>query len=166
MKALGEEEVLAVQATLATQEAERKQLQRQQTELTTVQRQQTELTTAIQETAKRLAQQAQEIQQHQRSLVEIAQTLVVEGQSIVDCQQQRNEAQQALDASREAAAEIASASEAWVQQQTAFNRQIETLLQTLEPQRTEQAQLQERNHQNHNVQSKHNFKNAIINYSN
>ncbi|WGV27161.1 chromosome segregation protein SMC [Halotia branconii] len=137
VKALGEEEVLAVQATLATQEAERKQLQRQQTDLTT----------AIQETAKHLTQQAQEIQQHQNSLVEIAQTQVVEGQSIVYSQQQRNEAQQALDASREAAAEIASASEAWVQQQTAFNRQIETLLQTLEPQRTEQAQLQERNHQ-------------------
>jgi chromosome segregation protein len=137
VKALGEEKLLALQATLATQEAERKQLQRQQTELTT----------AIQETAKRLAQQAQEIQQHQHSLLEIAQTLLVEEQSIVDCQQQRDEAQQALDASREAAAAIASASEAWVQQQTAFNRQIETLLQTLEPQRTEQAQLQERNHQ-------------------
>ncbi|MBD6617307.1 chromosome segregation protein SMC [Komarekiella sp. 'clone 1'] len=137
VKALGEEELLAVQATLATQEAERKQLQRQQTELET----------ALQETAKRLAQQAQEIQQHQNSLEQIAQTQIVEGQSIVYCQQQRDEAQQALQNSREAAAEIASASEAWVQQQTALNRQVETLLQTLEPQRTEQAQLRERNHQ-------------------
>ncbi|MBE9054063.1 chromosome segregation protein SMC [Nostocales cyanobacterium LEGE 11386] len=137
VKALGEEELLAVQSTLATQEAERKQLQRRQTELQS----------AIQETVKRLAQTHQEIQQHQHSLSEIAQTQVVEQQSIIYCQQQRNEAQQALDASREAAAAIASASEAWVQQQTAFNRQIETLLQTLEPQRTEQAQLRERNHQ-------------------
>ncbi|QSJ15712.1 chromosome segregation protein SMC [Nostoc sp. UHCC 0702] len=137
VKALGEEELLAVQSTLATQEAERKQLQRQQTELTT----------AATETAKRLAQQALLIQQHQHSLGEIAQAQTVERQSIVYCQQQTDEGRQALSNSREAAAEIASASEAWVQQQTAFNRQIETLLQTLEPQRTEQAQLQERNHQ-------------------
>ncbi|MDF2387966.1 chromosome segregation protein SMC [Nostoc ellipsosporum NOK] len=137
VKALGEEELLAVQSILATQEAERKQLQRQQTELTT----------ASTETAKRLTQQAQEIQQHQHALGEIAQTQVVEQQSIVYCERQRDEARQALSHSREAAAEIASASEAWVQQQTAFNRQIETLLQTLEPQRTEQAQLRERNTQ-------------------
>ncbi|WP_414527599.1 chromosome segregation protein SMC [Nodularia chucula] len=137
VKALGEEELLAVQSTLATQEAERKQLQRRQAELNT----------AIQETVKQLAQTQQEVQQYQRSLKEFAQTQVVEQQSILSCQQQRDEAQQALDASRAAAAEIASASEAWVQQQTAFNRQIEALLQTLEPQRTEQAQLRERHHQ-------------------
>jgi chromosome segregation protein len=137
VKALGEEELLAVQATLATQEAERKQLQRQQTELETT----------SQETAKRLVQTQQDIQQHQQALGEIAETQNVERQSIVYCQQQRDESEQALQKSREAAAEIASASEAWVQQQTALNRQIETLLQTLEPQRTEQAQLRERNSQ-------------------
>lgn len=137
VKALGEDELLAVQATLATQEAERKQLQRQQTELET----------ALQETAKRLAQQAQEIQQHQNSLEQAAQQQIVETLHVTSLQQQRDEAQQALQNSREAAAEIASASEAWVQQQTALNRQIETLLQTLEPQRTEQAQLRERNNQ-------------------
>ncbi|NDJ25830.1 chromosome segregation protein SMC [Nostoc sp. B(2019)] len=137
VKALGEDELLAVQATLATQEAERKQLQRQQTELET----------ALQETVKRLAQQAQEIQQHQNSLEQAAQQQIVETLHVTSLQQQRDEAQQALENSREAAAEIASASEAWVQQQTALNRQIETLLQTLEPQRTEQAQLRERNNQ-------------------
>ncbi|MHC5827671.1 MAG: chromosome segregation protein SMC, partial [Nostoc sp.] len=130
VKALGEDELLAVQSTLATQEAERKQLQRQLTELET----------ASQETAKRLAQTQLEIQKHRLSLEEIAETHIVETRFIASSQQQRNEAQQALQSSREAAAEIASASEAWVQQQTAFNRQIETLLQTLEPQRTEQAQ--------------------------
>ncbi|MEH2299668.1 MAG: chromosome segregation protein SMC [Nostoc sp.] len=137
VKALGEDELLAVQSTLATQEAERKQLQRQLTELET----------ATQETAKRLAQTQQEIQKYRLSLEEIAETEVVETRLIASLQQQRDEAQQALETSREAAAEIASASEAWVQQQTAFNRQIETLLQTLEPQRTEQAQLRERNNQ-------------------
>lgn len=137
VKALGEEELLAVQSTLATQEAERKQFLRQQTELET----------AFGETAKRLAQTQQDIQQYQRSLQQISETQVGERQSIVYCQQQRDEAQQALEKSREAAAEIASASEAWVQQQTALNRQIDALLQTLEPQRTEQAQLRERNNQ-------------------
>ncbi|MGF1991746.1 MAG: chromosome segregation protein SMC [Nostoc sp. ZfuVER08] len=137
VKALGEEELLAVQSTLATQEAERKQLLRQQTELQT----------ASEETAKRLAQTQQEIQQHRHTLQQVAETQLVETQFIASSQQQRNEAQQTLETSRQAAAEIASASEAWVQQQTAFNRQIETLLQTLEPQRTEQAQLRERNNQ-------------------
>lgn len=137
VKAMGEEELLAVQSTLATQEAERKQLQRQQTELDT----------ALQETTKRLAQTQHDIQQHQQGLGELAQAQDLERQSIVYCQQQRDEAQQALEKSREAAAEIASASEAWVQQQTALNRQIEAVLQTLEPQRTEQAQLRERNNQ-------------------
>ncbi|CCH67039.1 Chromosome partition protein smc [Richelia intracellularis HH01] len=40
--------------------------------------------------------------------------------------------------------ETASNSENWIQQQTALNRQIENLLQILEPQRTEKAQLMER----------------------
>ena len=137
VKALGEEEVLAVQSTLATQEAERKQLQRQQSELET----------ASQETAKRLQQQTQEIQQYQVSLEQQSQQQIVETQLIASLGEQRDEARQSLETSREAAAEIASASEAWVQQQTALNRQIETLLQTLEPQRTEQAQLRERNNQ-------------------
>jgi chromosome segregation protein len=137
VKALGEDQLLAVQSTLATQEAELKQLQRQQRELET----------SRQETARRLGQAQQEIQQHQHSLTEIAQAQVGEQLSIRECQQQRDQSQQALDASREAAAAIASASEAWVQQQTALNRQIEAVLHTLEPQRTEQAQLGERNQQ-------------------
>ncbi|ARV58645.1 chromosome segregation protein SMC [Nostocales cyanobacterium HT-58-2] len=137
VKALGEEELLAVQSTLATQEAERKQLQRQQTELETT----------AQETTKRLQQTREEIQQHQRSLEQLAQQQVEQAQVIASRQTERDAAQQELENSREAAAEIASASEAWVQQQTAFNRQIETLLQTVEPQRTDQAKLKERNNQ-------------------
>jgi chromosome segregation protein len=137
VKALGEEEVLAVQSTLATQEAERKQFQRQQSELEA----------ASQETAKRLQQQSQEVQQYQHSLEQQSQQQIVETQLIASLREERDEARQSLEGSREAAAEIASASEAWVQQQTALNRQIETLLQSLEPQRTEQAQLRERNNQ-------------------
>jgi chromosome segregation protein len=137
VKALGEEELLAVQSTLATQEAERKQLQRQQRDLET----------ALQESVRRLTQTQQEIQQHHLSLEEAIEKYRVETFHVTSLHEERNDAQQALDSSRHAAAEIASASEAWVQQQTALNRQIDTLLQTLEPQRTEQAQLQERNTQ-------------------
>ncbi|MBD2608094.1 chromosome segregation protein SMC [Scytonema hofmannii FACHB-248] len=137
VKALGEEEVLAVQSNLATQEAERKQLQRQQSELEA----------AFEETAKRLEQQTQEIQQYRVSLEQQSQQQIVETQLIASLWEERDEARQCLEGSREAAAEIASASEAWVQQQTALNRQIDTLLQSLEPQRTEQAQLRERNNQ-------------------
>jgi chromosome segregation protein len=137
VKALGEEELLSVQSTLATQEAESKQLQRQHKELET----------AAQETANRLQQTQEEIQQHQQSLEQLAQQQVEQAQVIASRQIQRDEAQQELENSRAAAAEIASASEAWVQQQTALNRQIETLLQTVEPQRTEQAKLRERNNQ-------------------
>jgi chromosome segregation protein len=52
---LGEEELLSVQSNLATQEAERKQLQRQQRELEA----------SIQESTKRLNQTYQEIQQYE-----------------------------------------------------------------------------------------------------
>lgn len=60
MKALGEEELLAVQSNLATQEAERKQLQRQQGELET----------SIQESIRRLNQTYQEINKYQLALEE------------------------------------------------------------------------------------------------
>ncbi len=137
VKALGEDELLTIQSTLATQEAERRQLQHQQGDLKT---QQSQIISNIQQTQ-------QEIQQHQHSLAQLAaeqQTIQTEKTSLGA---KRDEAQQALEQSREQASAIASASEAWVQQQTTLNRQIETLLQTLEPQRTEQAQLRERYHQ-------------------
>ncbi|MFN9398346.1 MAG: chromosome segregation protein SMC, partial [Dolichospermum sp.] len=60
---------------------------------------------------------------------------------------ERDTAQQTIDSSRQAAAEVASASEAWVQPQTELSRNFASLLHILEPQRTEQAQLQERNTQ-------------------
>ncbi|NJR17952.1 MAG: chromosome segregation protein SMC [Calothrix sp. CSU_2_0] len=137
LKTLGDEQLLATQSLLANQEAEKKQLQRQQSELTNTQ----------QETTRKLVHTQGEIQQHQQSLQQVGEGQILERQSILYCQQQRDTAQQTLEQSRETAGTVAAASEAWVQQQTALNRQIETLLQTLEPQRTEQAQLTERNSQ-------------------
>ncbi len=137
VKALGEEELLSLQSTLATQEAEQRQLQRQERELNG-----TTYSTRL-----NIEQTQLEIQHHQQSLEQLAQEQQTVEQHLVLLSQQREEAQHALSNAREAADVIAAASNVWVQQQTALSRQIKTLLQTLEPQRTEQAQLGERNSQ-------------------
>ncbi|MEB3151585.1 MAG: AAA family ATPase, partial [Sphaerospermopsis sp.] len=137
VKSLGEDQLLAVQSTFATKEAERKQLQRQKGELES----------HLQETVKRLNQTQQEIQEYQVSLQENLQQYNSTSLNLTSLQNERNQARERLESSRQVAAEIATASEVWVQQQTALSRQIETLLQTIEPQRTEQAQLRERNFQ-------------------
>src|SRR5919199_3915822 len=138
VKALGEEEQVAVASTLATQEAERRQLSIRQRELEE----------NLQQTEANLKKTTEEIQQHELTLQQLKeQQQIVETQVIAARRQERDEAQEALNQNREKANAIASASEAWVQQQTALNRQIEALLQTIDPQRTEQAQLQERHNQ-------------------
>ncbi|MGB3759821.1 MAG: AAA family ATPase, partial [Rivularia sp. (in: cyanobacteria)] len=137
VKALGEEELLAVQANLATQDAECKQVQRRQSELQA----------GIAETQVKITTTQQEIHQHQDSVSQLTQQKDSETQNSSSLQSQRESLRQNLEKSREMAAEIASASEAWVVQQTNLNRQIETVLQTLEPQRSERAQLRERNSQ-------------------
>lgn len=137
VKTLGEEELLSLQSTSATQEAERRQLQNRQRELKST----------YENTINAIAQKQLEIQQHQRDSEQLKQEQQRVETLIASLQQQRDEAQQALDRSRIEASAIADASEAWVQQQAALNRQIEGVLQTLEPQRTEQAQLKERSSQ-------------------
>ncbi len=138
VKALGEEEQVAVAATLASLDAESRQLQRRQQEL-------------IQNRADTEANQQKtqdEIQQQEQSLQQLqAERHHLDTQIIASRRHERDAAQTALNASREQADAIASASEAWVQQQNTLTRQIETRLQTLNPQRTEQAQLQERHNQ-------------------
>ncbi|HLO52350.1 MAG TPA: chromosome segregation protein SMC [Kamptonema sp.] len=134
VKALGESELLALQSTLVTQEAEQRQLLNRKQELET----------AAQQTAAQIAQTDQEIRQRRQTLeqVEVEISYANSQQGIL--QQQRDEAQQILDQNREVANAIASNAEAWVQQQTELHRQIETLQQTLNPQRTEQATVRER----------------------
>jgi chromosome segregation protein len=137
VKALGEKEFLALQATWVTQEAEQRQLQHRQSELES----------ASVSTTNAINQKHLEIQQHKHALEQLTQEQHLVQTQLVSLRLARDEAQHTLDHSREAAGAIAAASEAWVQQQTALNRQIETSLQTLSPQRTEQAQLRERNNQ-------------------
>ena len=138
VKALGEDELLALQASLATREAELRQLQRQQQNLAN----------ARQETAKSLERSQQEIQDYLQQLESLGREKQrAESEDLLKLQTERDQAQQTLEQQREAANAIASASDAWIQEQTALRREIEALQKTLEPQRTEQARLQERSSQ-------------------
>ncbi|MGC8453370.1 MAG: chromosome segregation protein SMC [Cylindrospermopsis raciborskii] len=137
VKSLGEDQLLAVQSTLANQEAERKQLYRRQNEIVS----------HLQETIKKLHQTQGEIEEYQAVLQQNQQEYSLESSTLSHHQQKREETRAQLESYRQVAAEIATASEHWVQQQSSVNRQIETLLQTVEPQRTEQTQLRERNFQ-------------------
>jgi chromosome segregation protein len=138
VKALGEEEQLTLQATLASREAELRQLQRQQQELQTASR----------EIDANLARTQQEIQEHRQTLTTLAQEQqVLETHDLASLRQQRDQAQQTLEQSREAASLSAAHAEAWVQEQTTLRHQVESLLQTLDPQRSEQVRLRERTSQ-------------------
>ncbi|MEG4341713.1 chromosome segregation protein SMC [Microcoleus sp. A003_D6] len=134
VKALGESELLALQATIATQEAERRQLQNRKQDL--------EITAG--QMAANIAQTESEVRQFKQSLEQIEIEISYVKSQIGSLQEQRDAAQQSLDENREVANAIASTAEVWVQQQTELHRQIETVQQTLEPQRTEQATIGER----------------------
>lgn len=138
VKALGEEELLAFQATLATREAELRQLQRQEQDLQTRSR---ELTSHLTRTQ-------QEIQEQQQTLATVTQDhQAIESREITSLRTARDRARQELEQSRDAANTSAASAEAWVQEQTALRHQIDSLQATLEPQRTEQARLRERTEQ-------------------
>ncbi|UZQ53689.1 chromosome segregation protein SMC [Trichothermofontia sichuanensis B231] len=137
VKALGEEELLALQSTLATQEAEQRQLQRQQHDLATAE-------ATLQEQLTRTQQELQECQQEQARLEAETASLTAE---LATLQEQRDRAQAQLSRSREGVAQIAAQSEAWVERQTTLYHQVESLQASLGPQRQEQAFLQERANQ-------------------
>lgn len=135
VKALGEEEHLSLQAQMATHEAELKQLQRQQGELEQAQIQ-------VAQTIQDMQQQVQDLQTALAQLLEQQQAL--ETHEIPRLTLAQDQAQQALDATRQQAQTMAQSADAWVQQQAQLHQQVKTILQSLEPQRAEQAQLQER----------------------
>ena len=137
VKALGEEELLALQSTLATQEAERRQLQEKQKELETT----------INQTKTNLSQLEEEVDRLQQNLEVLATEKIVQSQNLSSLEATRNEAQEILNQQRESASAIADTAEAWVKQQAQLHHQIETLQQTLNPQRTEQARVREKIYQ-------------------
>ncbi|MGB3558841.1 MAG: chromosome segregation protein SMC, partial [Geitlerinemataceae cyanobacterium] len=135
VKALGEEELIAEQTRLAKQEAQQQQLQQRCAELETSAAQLNSSISQNEQNVKRSQQELDRLRQQQQSL---------ENETIAALRQARDDAQTALEHSREAASSIASAAESWVQEQTQLRHQLETLLGTLDPQRSQQAQLQER----------------------
>jgi chromosome segregation protein len=135
VKALGEDEQLGVQAAIATQEAELRQLERQQAELKATQQ------TAIE----RVQQLQQQMVQEQTQLAELEQQRQrLEAETLKGLTQQRDQAQVALERIREQSRAIATSADAWVQEQAQLRQQMETLLVTLDPKRSEFAQLRER----------------------
>jgi chromosome segregation protein len=138
IKAMGEDEHLALQAKVATQEAELRQLQRQQQQLQA----------EAHQAAAQLRDTEIALQDQQRSLVKLNQDIEqLNRGELVRLAEAKTQVQQALDERRRATLEIASASQAWIQQQTDLRHAIETLQTSLAPQRNEQIRLQERLHQ-------------------
>ena len=135
VKALGEEEYLALQAKLATQEAELRQLVRQEEGLGS----------SAREIATQLGNLQSNIQTQEGQLATLGQRLkALTEEELEKLEASRDEAAAALEAKREETNAIADQSQAWVKQQTDLRHQIETLLAELEPQRAERVRLQER----------------------
>ncbi|MEM8505542.1 MAG: chromosome segregation protein SMC, partial [Cyanobacteria bacterium P01_D01_bin.1] len=135
VKALGEEEYLALQSKLATQEAELRQLVRQKEAIS----QSTENISA------QLATIQVAIQEQEGELSNVGRQLrTLTEEELAQIQSDKNEAVERLEAKREETNVIAGKSQAWVQQQTDLRRRLETLLDQLEPQRAERVRLQER----------------------
>ena len=134
VKAMGEQELIDLQSTLATQEAENRQLQQRQ--------QETE--TAIKNTQSQIQQTQEERQNYQQTLETIASQREVETHNLQVRTTERDRVQQSLNQTRQAASQVAQQAEAWMQQQTELHRRIETLQKNLDPQRTERAKLTER----------------------
>ncbi|MFM2430095.1 MAG: hypothetical protein RLZZ511_1308 [Cyanobacteriota bacterium] len=135
VRALGEAEQIALQSQLATREAELRQLQRQEQDF-----QQSK-----QAIEAEIAKTQADIQANTQLLTE----LTTEQQRLETAElsartEARNQAQATLEAARQTASESAANAEAWVQEQTQLRHQVDEILTTLEPQRTEQAQLRER----------------------
>ena len=140
VKALGEDEQLAVASQLATQKAKRHQLEQRQQELHTLSHQH----------HASIERSHGEIERYQQTLSERSPLKTELEESLPNLDRQRHQAKATLQTIREQADAIAAASDAWVGQQTTLTRRITALQKTLNPLRTEQAQLDERYRQHQN----------------
>ncbi len=138
VRSLGEEEQIAVQTTCATREAELRQLQRQEEDLQK----------ASQDLSANLSKSQQELQESLQTLTALTnEQRSIETQELINAKQQRDRARELLDRKRDEANASAMNADASVQEQTKLHHQIETLIKSLEPQRTEQARLREKSDQ-------------------
>ena len=98
-----------------------------------------------QDTNRQIAQLHHDLQEQLQALTLLTQEREqVETVVIHQSRMLRDHTGQELEHQRQHAAAIASASEAWVQQQSDLHHQIDSLLHTLDPQRQEQSRLKER----------------------
>ena len=138
VKALGEEELIALQSRIATEEAELRQVQRQIRDLEQ----------AGQKTQEGIQQIQARMLETQTRLTELErQGTGVEQLELAQLRQEWERARQELTHSREAANALAAQSQDWVQAQSQVRQGMDRLLKTLEPQRSQSVQLQERSQQ-------------------
>ncbi|MBP0020014.1 MAG: chromosome segregation protein SMC [Cyanobacteria bacterium SBLK] len=138
VKELGEDEQLSISSKLASQKLKRSQLQQQQENLKTL----------LQQTQETIVRTTKEIEQFRDEFDRLSQEQsMLENETMEklteECDRDRNN----LAAYKDQANELAAASEIWVQQQAALSKHIGSLQKLIDPQRTERAQLQERQNQ-------------------
>ena len=134
VKALGEDEQLSVASDLATHKAKQLTLQQKQSELSnTSQQKQLDLV----QTQQNLEQHQQEIQQLGREKHGLEEELPILTERAIATRE-------TVTQSKANANALAEASEAWVQEQTNLSRQVSAIQEILNPQRTEQARINER----------------------
>lgn len=138
VKALGEDEQLTVASKLATQKAQKTQLQQRKQELIT----------QIQDKQKSIEQTKIVVTQFEQTLVELTQdSLELKIKTIPFLEQKRERTDQTLQIRRKQANALVEASDAWFQEQTSLSCRISALQNTLNPQKNQQARLTERRHQ-------------------
>ncbi len=138
VRSLGEAEQIALQSQLATREAELRQLERATADLQASDR----------ETQGTIGRLQGELAEQTALLTKATESqAALEGQDLKRATDERQVATEALEKARVEASQSAASAEAWVQEQTALRHQIDSILLTLEPQRTEQARLVERSSQ-------------------
>ncbi|MEA5509640.1 chromosome segregation protein SMC [Crocosphaera sp. UHCC 0190] len=138
VKALGEDEQLTVASQLATQKAQRNQLQQRQEELNNL----------VQQTTIEISQTEITITQQKYNLTQLTQeSNRLEQDSLPFLKEQRDRNLHTLEMVRKQANAVAEASDAWVQEQANLSRNISILQDTLNPQLTQRAKLTERHQQ-------------------
>jgi chromosome segregation protein len=134
VKAMGEEELIKLQSTLATQEAQQRQFnQRQQ-----------DLQLSYDGTVRDIEKTTAELEQYQTNLNHLAIELTTAENTLKNRQVERDNTLAILNQTRDETSSVAEQAEAWMQEQTELHHNIETWQKTLNPHRTEQARLREK----------------------
>lgn len=138
VKALGEEEQISIASKLATQKAKKQQLNQRQQELNKQSQDNINNQEKIITNQQELEQQLVIINQQKEDL---------EKKEIPTQETKKKELKKVLETLKQSAQEIAAQSQAWVEQQTALNQEINQIQNQLNPQLTQKALLQARSQQ-------------------